>query len=190
MGSCGWLVSRPLNTRLEVASTTRCINIVTERITTTAPRPPSTHHVRQVQSQVTGDQPKNWRRPKNRSPTAGTCVETRRQARRREEHQIRIDVDGVSSVNTKSLDSAAVHVGKDDLDVGTEDQAARLRRVEDAREDSVADHKKCDSEYQDQLPNTGDSVAAIQEESTSEFDDDDSSSFRLYRSGVPTATSE
>ena len=52
----------------------------------------------------------------------------------------------------------------------------------------MTDHKKCDSEYQDQLSNTGDSVAAIQEESITEFDDDDSSSFRLYRSGVPTAT--
>ena len=28
--------------------------------TTTAPRPPSTQHVRQVRTQVTGDQPKNW----------------------------------------------------------------------------------------------------------------------------------
>ena len=28
-----------------------------------------------------------------------------------------------------------MHVGKDDLDVGTEDEAARLRRLEDARED-------------------------------------------------------
>ena len=48
----------------------------------------------------------------------------------------------------------------------------------------MADYKKCDSEYQDQLSNTGDSVAAIQEESITEFDYDDSSSFRLCRSGV------
>ena len=76
--------------------------------TTTAPRPPSTHHVRHVQTHVTGDDPR-----------------TENQAMRREGHQIRIDVDGVSSVNTKSLDSAGgVHVGKDDLDVGAEDQAA------------------------------------------------------------------
>ena len=45
---------------------------------------------------------------------------------------------------------------------------------------TVADHQKCDSENQDQLSNTGDSVAAIQDSNT-EFDDDDSSSFRLYR---------
>ena len=51
---------------------------------------------------------------------------------------------------------------------------------------TVADHKKCDSECQDQLSNTGDSVAAIQ--AITEFGDHDSSSFRLYRSGVPTAT--
>ena len=53
---------------------------------------------------------------------------------------------------------------------------------------TVADHKKGDSEYQDQLSNTGDSVTAKQEESITEFGDDDSSSFRLYRSGVPTVT--
>ena len=41
---------------------------------------------------------------------------------------------------------------------------------------TVADYKKC--------ANTGDSVAAIQEESITEFDYDDSSSFRLCRSGV------
>ena len=52
----------------------------------------------------------------------------------------------------------------------------------------MADHKKCDSEHQDQLSNTGDSVTATQEESITEFDDDDSSSFRSYRSGVPTET--
>ena len=48
---------------------------------------------------------------------------------------------------------------------------------------TVADHKKCDSENLDQLSNTGDRVAAMQEESITEFDDDNSSSFRLYRSG-------
>ena len=37
----------------------------------------------------------------------------------------------------KSLDSAGgVRVGKDDLDFGTEDQEARLRRLEDTCEDS------------------------------------------------------
>ena len=83
----------------------------------------------------------------------------------------------------KSLDSAGgVHVGKDDLDVGTEDWAARLRGLKDAREDSG------DSECQEQLSNAGDSVAAMQEETITDFDDDDSSSFRLNRSGVPTAT--
>ena len=124
----------------EVASTTRCINMVAERntTTTTAPRPPSTHHVRQVQTQVTGDQPKNWWATTQEpiADRAGTCVGIRRQARCREEHRIRINADGVSSAK-KSLDSArGAHVGKDDLDVGTEDQAARLGRFEDAREDS------------------------------------------------------
>ena len=61
----------------------------------------------------------------------------RRQARRRAEHRSQINADGVSSKNTKSLGSAGgARVGKDDLDVGTEHQAARLGRLEDAREDS------------------------------------------------------
>ena len=110
----------------KVATTTRCINMVAERntTTTTTPRPPSTHHVRQVQTQVAGNQPENWRATTQEPITdrAGTCVGIRRQARCREEHRIRTNVDGVSSVNTKSLDSAGgAHVGKDDLDVGTED---------------------------------------------------------------------
>ena len=33
---------------------------LTTRPRPTAPRPPSTQHVRQVRTQVTGDQPKNW----------------------------------------------------------------------------------------------------------------------------------
>ena len=117
-----------------VASTTRYMNTVAERntTTTTAPRPPSTHHIRLVQTQLTGDQPRNWRATTQEPITdrAGTCVGTRRQAWRREEHRIRIDADGVSSVNTKSLNTAfGVHVGKDDPDVGTEDQAARLTQT-------------------------------------------------------------
>ena len=40
-------------------------------------------------------------------------------------------------MKTKSLDSpGGVHVGKGDLDVGTVEQVARLRRLRDAREDS------------------------------------------------------
>ena len=104
---------------------------------------------------MTGDQ------LKNRSLTAQALAWRPDVRRRREERQIRIDVDGASriridvdgasSVNTKSLDSAGgVHVGKDDLDVCTEDSGDSKTLVK-----TVADHKKCDSEYQEQLSNTG-----------------------------------
>ena len=137
-------VARLTRTRhaTKVASTARCINMVTERhtTTTTAPRPPSTHHVRQVQTLVTDDQPKNWRAT-TQEPIA------RRQARRREEHRIRIDVDGVSSVNTKSLACTSARL--------TSMSAQRTGRQDSGDSKTlaktVADHKKCDSEYQDQL---------------------------------------
>ena len=74
----------------------------------------------------------------------------------------------------------------------TSTSAQRTRRQDSGDSKTLAktvvDHKKCDSEYQEQLSNTGDRVAATQEKSITEFDDDNSSSFRLYISGVPTAT--
>ena len=108
-----------------------------ERNTTTTTA--SVHSPRPSGSNARHGRPTQELTSNNQEPIA------KRQARGREEHRIRIDADGLSSVNTKSLDSAGgVHVG-------TEDQAARLKRLEDYREDSDQSQESAIQKYQDQV---------------------------------------
>ena len=59
------------------------------------------------------------------------------------------------AAGTAEDDAGEVHFGKDGLDVGTEGDAKTIAKT-------VTDHKDSDSEFQEHVPNTVDSVAGVQ----------------------------